>query len=605
MLSLSNRAPLSITMLLVIAALWCADALALTVTADKDFNQAILGPGLQFTKAEVTAQPERQIGTLKDWLTLADRQVKFGFSDTAYWIRFNINNTAQVPQDFILEIGNVYLDYIHLYVLDNTDKVTDKALLGDRIPATSRSMQHAHYLHPLAIEPGQSITVMLYVNSSSAISVPLTLWERDAFIEFDFLRTVSFGLFFGILLMLSFYHLMISLLTRDASLLFYATFIFGILLIFLLREGVITSMVWPGSGIGTESANLIAVGMACFGISFFTSRILMLNVAMPTTDKMMKLLALATLLPGLLVAVMDYGLLIRISLSIAMILTVLYVIALVQRVREKYPAATHLITASSFAIIGITTANLTVLGLLPVNALTQTTIYGCITLMGLFYSLSISYRVNMDRALREEAQSKLTHRLDELVREQTDELEKVNSQLKTISITDGLTQLYNRRHLDNVLPVEFNRAYRERTPLSVVLFDIDHFKKLNDTHGHSFGDLCLKRIGEVVHRVARRPADIAARYGGEEFILLLPETACEGAFHLAQRIQQALAQEEVRDGEHSTVMTVSIGVACEIPEQKNQHEELLKRADQWLYEAKRKGRNRIEGDPHPPLSADS
>lgn len=598
---LSADRPLFYVVRLIFVALLvtCASAQALVVEVDSNFRQINLGPGLEYAKSDLDSPDGYPVDAIHNWKTLRENQINFGFSDSGYWIRFDIENSADQTRDLIMETGNTYLDYIHLYVLDKNNHIVAQAAMGDRVPAIERRIGHPRYLHPIASRPGEAVTVLLHVKSSSALSVPLTLWERNAFIEYDFLRTVSFGIFFGILLMLSLYHLVISLLTRDITLFYYAAFIFGILLIFMLREGVISSMVWLGSGVGTEADNLIAVGIACWGIAFFTSRILQLKNTMLTMDRLLKGLAILTLIPGFFVNTVDYGILIRISLSLVLMLIFLNVIALAQRVWQKYPAAKHLITASSFALIGITTTILTVLGLLPVNETSQATIYGCVTFMGFYYSLSISYRMNMDRALREEAQSKHTHRLDELVREQTEELEKANNQLQTISITDGLTQLFNRRHLDNVLATEYNRAYRESSPLSLLLFDIDHFKQLNDTHGHGFGDECLKTAGKLISAIARRPSDFAARYGGEEFVILLPDTGPEGAFHMARRIRRAFSESEVVDGEHRAVMTVSVGVASEIPAQRDQQDALLKRADQWLYEAKRNGRNRVEGDAVP------
>lgn len=597
MLHLTSRRHVVIRLALLVACgFFCSASWAFTIKVDAGFEHSNLGKGLQYTASDASQLSAAQISAVRNWQTVAGKQVNFGFSDHAYLLKFTIENTSQQTQNLVLDIGNIYLDYIDLLVLDEHGNLVDQARLGDRVPANERSVHHAQYLHHLSAKPNQSLTVVMRVESSSAISVPLTLWQRNTFIEYDFKRTVSFGLFFGILIMLGLYHSVISLLMRDISLFYYATFIFSILVVFLLREGVVSAFIWPDAAFGTESANIIAVGTACWGISFFTSKILLLKNAMPTMDKLLKFFSLSNLIPGLLVGVIDYGLLIRISLSLALVLTILYVIALTQRVREKYPAAKHLITASCFAVIGITAAILTVLGVLPVNAISQVGIYGCITLMGLFYSLSISYRMNLDRALREEAQGKLANRLDELVREQTDELESIHNQLKTISITDGLTQLYNRRHLDNVFVVEYNRAYREGSPLSVLLLDIDHFKQLNDNHGHGFGDLCLVTAGKLLNKIARRPCDIAARYGGEEFVLLLPDTDFDGAYHMARRIKQAFAEQEVAEGDVSTVISVSIGVASEVPERKDQQEALLKRADQWLYKAKQNGRNRIEGD---------
>ena len=575
----------------------CFSTHAGTIQVAKTFKSRSLGSELLYAAdLPQSLSPETAAATLT-WKANNSEQLNLGFRDTPYWIKFTAANTTDQPRNLIIEVANIYLDRIDFHIFDGGGQLVDSGALGDRIPAAERRIRHAHLLHPLAIEPESSATVLMRVQSSSALSVPLTLWDRQEFIVHDFRRTVALGLFFGILAMLCSYHLIISLLTKDKSLFYYATFIFSLLFIFLLREGVVSLLIWPTSAFGTEAANIIAIGTACAGIALLTTRILKLKHALPWLDRLFYLFAGACLVPGLLVFTVEYGLLIRISLILALALTVLYVTALLLRIRDMYQAAKHLMTASIFAVLGITIAIFTVLGILPVNTLSQFVIYGCITLMALFFALAISYRINLDRQLREEAQKKLTYRLDELVREQTDELEKVNNQLKIISITDGLTGLYNRRHFDHVLATEYNRAYREQTPVAILLFDIDHFKNINDSLGHGFGDLCLKTAGQITKNIIRRPTDIAARYGGEEFAVLLPDTNLEGAHHIAERLLRAFRNETVTDHNHKKGMTVSIGVACEVPSTRGRQLTLLRRADKWLYEAKRNGRDRVEGDP--------
>jgi diguanylate cyclase len=188
-----------------------------------------------------------------------------------------------------------------------------------------------------------------------------------------------------------------------------------------------------------------------------------------------------------------------------------------------------------------------------------------------------------------------------MVRERTEALEDANRQLQEVSVTDGLTRIKNRRFFEEASHAEYQRAYREKTPLSVLMIDIDHFKKVNDTYGHQFGDLCLQRAAELVAGSLKRPPDMAARYGGEEFVVLLPNTSCEGAMTVAEQIHRAFSNHEISDGQHSLTLTVSIGLAGEVPADRDGRERLLKQADDFLYVAKESGRNRIawEGNTAP------
>ncbi|MDR0374219.1 MAG: sensor domain-containing diguanylate cyclase [Treponema sp.] len=162
-------------------------------------------------------------------------------------------------------------------------------------------------------------------------------------------------------------------------------------------------------------------------------------------------------------------------------------------------------------------------------------------------------------------------------------------------LTDPLTGLANRRNFDQYLKDEWKRATRERSPLSFLMMDLDMFKRYNDTYGHPQGDQMLKAVAGVIARAAKRPADLAVRMGGEEFGLLLPNTKRSGAVEFAERIRREVEKTCVprADGKETTSITISIGVACMIPSLQKEAEAIVIAADQRLYEAKRRGRNRV------------
>ena len=175
-----------------------------------------------------------------------------------------------------------------------------------------------------------------------------------------------------------------------------------------------------------------------------------------------------------------------------------------------------------------------------------------------------------------------------------DELLEKNTQLEALSITDPLTGLANRRRLMARLEEEVARARRYKTPLSVVMLDIDHFKQVNDTHGHAMGDEVLRNIGAML-KASVRTTDLAARYGGEEFALVLSHTDSAAALQVAEGLRQKFAELEHHLDGVTITKTVSMGIASrdgqgEIPNV----EDLLKPADEPLYRPKQGGRNRVE-----------
>ncbi len=170
------------------------------------------------------------------------------------------------------------------------------------------------------------------------------------------------------------------------------------------------------------------------------------------------------------------------------------------------------------------------------------------------------------------------------------------SLLEKLSSTDGLTGIANRRRFDESLEREWRRAARTRSPISLILGDIDFFKLYNDHYGHLAGDDCLRQLALILAGSTRRPTDLVARYGGEEFVCLLPETSAKGALRVAEHLRQGVAELGLPHA-HSTVaphVTVSIGVATLVPKPGQPSSDLIRRADELMYEAKRNGRNQIQ-----------
>ena len=175
------------------------------------------------------------------------------------------------------------------------------------------------------------------------------------------------------------------------------------------------------------------------------------------------------------------------------------------------------------------------------------------------------------------------------------QLQEANRQLETLSITDGLTGLANRRRFDQHLEHEWVRSQRQGQSLALILLDVDWFKDFNDLYGHQAGDTCLQDVAQHLQSRTRRAGDLAARYGGEEFALVLPDTETEAALALAWSIQAALRDKGYPHLKSPLgVVTVSLGVAVSAPGREESQHALLRAADRALYQAKARGRDRVE-----------
>lgn len=166
-----------------------------------------------------------------------------------------------------------------------------------------------------------------------------------------------------------------------------------------------------------------------------------------------------------------------------------------------------------------------------------------------------------------------------------------HEEIYRMTIIDGLTQIHNKRYLFEALEREIIRGRRHERELAILMFDIDHFKRINDVHGHLAGDFVLKELARIVQSRIRRD-EVFARYGGEEFAIILPETSLEGALALAETLRQKVAEHLFVFQADSIRVTISIGAAL-LTDTDRAATELIKRADEGLYAAKNSGRNRV------------
>ncbi|MBD2386106.1 diguanylate cyclase domain-containing protein [Cylindrospermum sp. FACHB-282] len=204
----------------------------------------------------------------------------------------------------------------------------------------------------------------------------------------------------------------------------------------------------------------------------------------------------------------------------------------------------------------------------------------------------IFQKLQKELAERQQAETRLTESNQQLAFS-NEELACATRLLEKLVNIDGLTQIANRRCFDDRLEQEWARLYREQEPLSLLLFDVDYFKRYNDSYGHQLGDECLTKLAQAAQQVVWRPADLVARYGGEEFVIILPNTDQQGAMAVAERIHLAIKALGIphQTSDVSDVVTISLGIAVLIPSPELSPAILIAQADQALYCAKKQGRN--------------
>jgi len=209
-------------------------------------------------------------------------------------------------------------------------------------------------------------------------------------------------------------------------------------------------------------------------------------------------------------------------------------------------------------------------------------------------SVAMENRYLLDQ--QEELKTRLENEVDNRTAELKDALEKLSEAhivLKELTTIDAVTGIRNRHYFDEVFDQEWRRALRQQYDISLLLLDIDYFKKVNDTYGHLAGDECLAAVAQKIDTMINRPSDVVARYGGEEFVVILPYTSSENARHLAIQVCEGLSDRVFSADGNNINVTVSIGVSSAVPTEQGRPRDLLSQADEALYRAKSTGRNRV------------
>ncbi len=200
----------------------------------------------------------------------------------------------------------------------------------------------------------------------------------------------------------------------------------------------------------------------------------------------------------------------------------------------------------------------------------------------------ITKPIDLDKLMIAIEHSLEKHKLED----QTKQLIEKNERLESLVVRDSLTGLYNHKHLHEMLKIEFRRARRYHDPLSCMMIDIDHFKVVNDTYGHQFGDFVLTSLAKIFLSIIR-DVDVVARYGGEEFFIILPKTSIEGAHALGEKIREAVHAHNFYYEGRSAIITISTGISNVSDRDVHGKDTLIQHADNALYEAKNSGRNRV------------
>lgn len=575
--------------------------------------------------------PNRAAGAAfqDQWVPASAKGLNFGGLHPPVWFRFDVVNASEQERSWWMEVGWPLLDRVEVALYNHvTGEWHSRRTMGNLLPLEARPLQHRHFLFPLILPPGEPNTVYIRVETRGALLVTMDLWQQNAFLLNEQLQILFLGLFFGILIVMLFYNWSLFFFTRDRSYLFYSVYVFFIVLYALAETGLGTQYVWGHSLWLKRFSYPLFASLSFLTAALFIREFLSLKAHGGWVYYSVTFFIAYWSYSSLSFLFYSHDLVI-LALGPAAILSCVMGFATgVYLWMKGNPSAKYFTIAWTFLIIGTILHVLMLTRMIERTLLTQYSQMVGFVLEVVLLSIALAERINRERKIRSEAQDKVLQLTEKISREReeklmvqeqmlalerraneelevrvldrTNELERAmknlemaNKELSKMSFTDPLTRLYNRRYFDQILSSEIKRASRTRQPVSVVLADIDHFKKVNDLHGHLIGDECLRMVATTMSRQMGRTSDLIARFGGEEFAMILPSTAPQNAIIVAERARNAVEKINFIHRGRRIDLRISLGLAGWVPETSEPPERMLAAADKALYEAKQGGRNRV------------
>lgn len=528
----------------------------------------------------------------------------FGFTQSAYWFRFEVDNPSSQPHPMMLVLRTAWLDSIRVYVPEGADKYRELHF-GDSLPFIERMHPHPQFLVDLQVQPGKQ-TYYLRISSTQALLSPIELWDAQAFHDNDRLLLGYFGMFYGVVLVMLLYNAFIWVSTLDRSYLYYCLYLAAFFLMNFSYNGFSYQYLWPDAPRWVNWTYTSWVFLYQLMAIIFAMVFLETAKRLPRMHRVLCLflyaMAAAWLLTLLLASPVVHN---ATGVYFVFLYSPLTAIAGFLAWRAGFPAARFFVVASMGNLVGAFITAMTVSGFMPYSFVTFHAVEFGILLDVILLSLALAYRIKFLRLQNETAEKLIIEQklesnallrqakddLERIVTERTAELCKARDEAERLSRIDALTGAYNRRYFNEVATLEFAKVRRNHHPLSMISFDIDLFKLINDNHGHAAGDEVIKAAAQV-SRNAVREIDFVARIGGEEFAILLPGSTLEQAAVTAERLRELVNAEEVHYQGKRLTFTASFGVA-QLRDSDQSFEALLQRADEMMYMAKNLGRNRV------------
>jgi diguanylate cyclase (GGDEF)-like protein len=552
-----------------------------------------LSPHLRFHHdRDAQAPPEAMLALAQrgGFQALPGGRPTFGFQEGAFWFHAVLLNEDPAETRRLLVQQYPLSDRIDLY-LRGTDGTLHAQLSGDRLPFAERAVKHRQPNFWIDLPAGQPVDLLVRVESESSMQVPLTLYTPAAFTAMARDGQLGIGLYYGILLALFFYNLILWVTLRDRSYFWYMVHISAFGLVLFCLNGLAFEYLWPRNTWLQEHCVPVSICLAQIGMQQFVRIFLELEQRWRRADRVsLVLIGLFSLL-GIASLFLPYR--VSTTLASAMVLPSVAWVAIVGVIvlRRGYRPARVFLAAWSAFLLGTAAYTLVAFGVLPKMFLTEYGVQIGSALEMILLSFALAYRYAALRNENERLVKDTNEKLELKVAERTAELTVALDRLAEVNRRDGLTGVFNRHHFREQLDALLCDSRTGPRNLGVLMVDIDHFKRINDSLGHLAGDECIRNVAQCMRDTLEPFGGIVARFGGEEFVAALPGCNESRALEAAEAVRQRIATRRVEVDGRTVQLTVSVGVYNLDAYRLENPDDALRRADEALYNAKEQGRN--------------
>jgi diguanylate cyclase (GGDEF)-like protein len=523
----------------------------------------------------------------------------FGFAKEAFWFHTRLFNNGNSEERWLLVLQYALLDNVDVYMRYPDGRV-DHLASGDMVPFSARAIRYRHPNFWLNLPQRTEVELLVRVQSKSSIQVPLRIYTFGAFAEMERDAQIGIGLYDGILLALFFYNLVLWLSLRDSSHFWYMCHLTGFGLVLFCLNGLAFEYLWPTSPWLANHAIPLSMCLSQMTMHQFARLFLELKERWPLGDRLSLVFIAFYAVMGVASFWADYTFTVQ-AVTYSVFPGVLAVVYMAFRaIRQGYRPARLFLAAWTALLLGTAMYASVSLGLLEKTFFTEYGIQIGSAMEMILLSFALAYRYASLRSENENVVREANEQLERNVSRRTAELSaaleqlaEANSRLRESNRRDVLTGMFNRRHFREVFEQMLHHAAETRQPISLLLIDLDHFKRVNDEHGHLAGDECLRALARSLSDCLAQEVAVCARFGGEEFVVVLPGVSALRVVDIAERVRRHISSLPVRYSGKEIVMTASIGVYTVPPGSSATADEVLHQADDALYAAKNAGRNRV------------